>query len=369
MPRQLPLIIGLIQFVSVRTTVRTGGAEKKTSRKAHVHPTSARMGPIELAPIRIQSSKPMAASALNAFQKAIEATRRSLQGFAEFFEGVRYNYYNADPPNPVPEKVWHYIADQVEIIPYEALEISPDGTACLVWDTALLENDFDAREVAVRKFELLCRQCFLELREHLEQLAAIPQLQTIGTMPSGHHQWIRLIHWVAVHSPVWRDLVTRRLIVSQRPREETLIDDFDWEEDQWQLVERVVRELNAQGESVPDIWFEHIADPHLVVRFHSQMLDVLEGIVINAHVTELTEGTLRLADFEKTLIRALDRDALPTSRLCDKLSTMTGKVYGESGQVKAALSNLVKHGCMTSDRQAGYELTELGLRILSKLTK
>jgi hypothetical protein len=183
----------------------------------------------------------MVYAALNAFEKAIQALRRDLDGFANFFTGVRYAYYHAEPPTPVPDKVWRYIVDDYEVIPYDdlddVLDVSPDGTAGLTWDTSLLEDDSDNRVVAVRKFELLCRQCFIVLQDHIELLAVVPEIQTVAKMPQGHHPWIRLIHGLAAENPLWSDLVAKHLVV---------IDKL------------LVPDLAKQGEAVPDIWVEQI---------------------------------------------------------------------------------------------------------------
>lgn len=307
----------------------------------------------------------MTSSVITRFHEYIEASKRDMDGFVKFFAGLRYNYYYATPPTPVPDEVWHYIADDYEVLPYEmlgeVLDVSPDKTSGLIWDSVLLEDDWDERVVAANKFKLLCRQCVAGLQDHTELLAIVPELQTVAQMPSGHHQWICLIHSLAEGSPLWSDLVAKRLVISQHPHEETLIDRDDRE-----LMEPMVQKLNEQGKAVPNIWVEHIRAPHSVVSFHSQMLDVLDGIVKDSYEVDVIGG---LSPTQIELILNLGEEKLNGDELCAKVDKTKETIQGASGHRKTALSELGKRGIMKNDRIEGYELTPLGLGILEKLRK
>jgi hypothetical protein len=312
----------------------------------------------------------MADSILSAFQADLEAAKRDLDQFSKFYKPIRYNYYYSKPTSQVPDQVWHYIADEYEVLPddeldaYDQLDVSPDKTACLTWTAGYLDDD-DEQVVAVKQFGLLCRLCCLQLRDHVEVLAVVPEIQALVKMPPGHHQWMRLIHLLAQENPVWANRVRRRLVVSQRPNAETR-SERGGEQPKWE--QRLLQELKEQGIVTPDIWVEHIPDPGPVVAFHSQMLDVLHEVVRASLVEALSTGD-KLTRLQKNLIKALGMQKLSTKALSGELTALTGKHYGISGQVKTALSELVKRGLMTSDRQDGYELTDLGFRVLQNLKK
>ncbi len=225
----------------------------------------------------------MSDATLTAFQKDLETVKRDLDRFVELYQDVRYRYYHAKPPVPVPHEVWDHIADNHENVAYDKLDCFPDRTACLSWD----EETFD-----VKKFNLLCQQCCKILWKHANLLASVAEIHTVVGMPLGYHQWIRLIHEIAGSKPVWSGLVNKCLVVSQRPFDETRKErEIEWmrepiptdievvvvpiEPDE--LEEQLVRKLLEQGVSVPDVWFEYIPRP--VAKFHRQMLDVLEELV------------------------------------------------------------------------------------------
>ena len=215
----------------------------------------------------------MAASTLAAFQKDLETARRDFDRFAELYKEVLYHYYHSRPPARVPDEVWQYISESYGGA-YK-LDIAPDGTACLHWEETF----------AAEQFRLLCKQCCQLLRIHAKLIAAVPEVCTTMEMPSGYHQWIHMIHRLATVNLVWSGLLSKWLVVSQRPFEETRKErcigsaSYDNDLEPEKAEEQLIREMNEQGKAVPDVWFEQITYPLPVVKFHRQMLDMLEELV------------------------------------------------------------------------------------------
>ena len=226
----------------------------------------------------------MADTPLDALLKTLRSARHNLKQFAsaENYRNVPYSYYHAEPRASVPDDVWRYIADD-EGIAYEKLDIFPDRTAGLCWH----DENYD-----VRKFKVLCKRCCAAIWDHANLLATVAECRTAVGMASGYHQWVRMIHDIAGGSPVWSGLVNRYLFISQRPFEETKKErEIEWTRElppddiagevcpveRSELEEQLVRKLNDQGVSVPDVWFEHI--PRTIAKFHCQMLEVLVQFV------------------------------------------------------------------------------------------
>ena len=215
----------------------------------------------------------MADSTLAAFKEDLAAAKRDMDGFATFHAEVLYHFYHSKPPARVPNEVWQYISES-HGRPYE-LDIAADGTTGIHWEETF----------AAEQFRLLCNQCCRLLWIHAKLLAAVSEIRATVEMPSEYHQWIHMIHRIATVNLVWSELLSKWLVVSQRPFEETRKErcigsaSYDNNLEPEKAEEQLIREMHKQGKAVPDVWFEQIKYPLPVVKFHRQMLDMLEELV------------------------------------------------------------------------------------------
>jgi hypothetical protein len=300
-----------------------------------------------------QWSKTMAVPNLAAFRCDLETVKKDTERFVSFYGDVWYTYYYSEPPISVPDEVWRYVAGND--YRFEHADVASDRTACLFWQAT---EEFDKK--IVERFKLLSKQCCLTLWDHKKLLATVAEIQTVVAGPSGYHQWIRLIHRIAADDPIWSGLIVKCLCVSQRPFDETRQERVITKPNE--AEEQLIQRLREQGKSVPDIWSEHIKGlPPVVLQSHCHMLDVLYDLVQASYVSEIAEGD-ELTPLQKKFIASLDGKRLATEALCTELSNRAGKAYGSTGQMKGALSDLVKLDIMKNDGN-GYELTDLGRRI------
>jgi hypothetical protein len=303
------------------------------------------------------------ADELNVFRKDLDdGAKGELRRFSLLYGDVRYTYYHSEPFAPVPAEVWRFLAEEHEGIPYEKLDRAPDGASCLVWDE---EYSFDAEN-----FARICNQCCQEVWSHAQLFAPLAEIRDIVATAAGHHSWIRLIHRIVESNRVWLESIDKCLVLSPRPFEGTrkerhnpypLQPDMFGPDD---AEQRFVAELQRQNKAVPEMWRERIPVPHSVAQFHAEMLDVLYSQVQTNYIV----GWIgKLMPLQRNLIASLGKQDLTTEEIVQELNNRTGKDYKAAGNIKGHLSFLVKSEIMKNVGD-GYQLTDLGFRILAALS-
>ena len=96
------------------------------------------------------------------------------------------------------------------------------------------------------------------------------------------------------------------------------------------------------------------------------MLEVLYGRVETGYMVDVIG---KLTTIQRHLIKSSGKKKLTTKNLVEELNRLTGSNYRVSGQIKTALTDLVKCWHVMENDGKGYKnSTPLGLQILAALS-